>query len=243
MTTGVLSLGLLIPFGAGTVPDQIAKKVAAVAAPAPAKHVTLVHDGLTESIETHAGTAGDLLAERNLARSPDDAGHLAAADLLDELDALVVYLLNRHLADSARRLADDHGAAGEGAPLCVGFADQVGYTRLSQSLDERQLASLVEQFETVASDAVVAHGGRVVKMIGDEVMFAAAPAAAIEIGLTLADAFGGDDLPEVRVGLACGRVVIRAGDVFGPTPVEIEIVPQALTVLVPGVTGRPRPRP
>jgi 3D (Asp-Asp-Asp) domain-containing protein len=73
MMTGVLSLGLLIPFGAGTVPDQIAKKVAAVAAPAPAKHVTFVHDGLTESIETRAETAADLLAERNLAQSPDDA--------------------------------------------------------------------------------------------------------------------------------------------------------------------------
>jgi 3D (Asp-Asp-Asp) domain-containing protein len=73
VTTGVLSLGLLIPFGAGTVPDQIAKKVAAVAAPAPAKHVTFVHDGLTETIDTSAETVGDLIAERNLARSPDDA--------------------------------------------------------------------------------------------------------------------------------------------------------------------------
>jgi 3D (Asp-Asp-Asp) domain-containing protein len=73
VTTGVLSLGLLIPFGAGTVPNQIAKKVAAIAAPGPVKHITFVHDGLTESIETRADTAGDLLAERNLARSPDDA--------------------------------------------------------------------------------------------------------------------------------------------------------------------------
>jgi 3D (Asp-Asp-Asp) domain-containing protein/uncharacterized protein YabE (DUF348 family) len=73
VATGVLSLGLLIPFGAGTVPDQIAKKVAAVAAPAPAKHITFVHDGLTDTIETGAATAADLLAERNLARSPDDA--------------------------------------------------------------------------------------------------------------------------------------------------------------------------
>jgi len=73
VTTGVLSLGLLIPFGTGSVPDQIAKKVAAIAAPGPAKHITFVHDGLTESIETRADTAGDLLAERNLARSPDDA--------------------------------------------------------------------------------------------------------------------------------------------------------------------------
>jgi resuscitation-promoting factor RpfB len=89
VTTGVLSLGLLIPFGAGTVPDQIASKVAAVAAPAPAKHVTLVHDGLTESIDTRAGTVGDLLAERNLARSPDDAVSADAASPLTDGETVV----------------------------------------------------------------------------------------------------------------------------------------------------------
>ncbi|MDB5070804.1 MAG: hypothetical protein JWM87_1915 [Candidatus Eremiobacteraeota bacterium] len=69
----MLSLGLLIPFGAGTVPDRFAKTVAAIAAPAPAKHVTLVHDGLSETIETQAATAEDLLAERGLVRTPQDA--------------------------------------------------------------------------------------------------------------------------------------------------------------------------
>jgi 3D (Asp-Asp-Asp) domain-containing protein/uncharacterized protein YabE (DUF348 family) len=71
--TGVLSLGLLIPFGTGMVPNQISKTVAAIAAPAPAKHVTLVHDGLSETIETRAATAEDLLAERNVVRAPEDA--------------------------------------------------------------------------------------------------------------------------------------------------------------------------
>ncbi len=89
MTTGVLSLGLLIPFGAGTVPDQIAKKVAAAAAPAPAKHVTFVHDGLTEPIETKAETVGDLLAERNLAPSPDDALSADPASPLTEGETVV----------------------------------------------------------------------------------------------------------------------------------------------------------
>ncbi len=89
MTTGVLSLGLLIPFGAGTVPDQIAKKVAAIAAPAPAKHVTLVHDGLTETFETRAETAGDLLAERNLARSPDDAVSVDPSSPLTDGETIV----------------------------------------------------------------------------------------------------------------------------------------------------------
>jgi len=71
--TGVLSLGLLLPFGAGTVPDRLAKTVAAIAAPGPAKQVTLVHDGLAETLETRAETADELLLERNLVRAPEDA--------------------------------------------------------------------------------------------------------------------------------------------------------------------------
>lgn len=69
----MLSLGLLIPFAAGAAPDRISKTVAAIAAPVPAKHVTLVHDGLSETIETTAATAEDLLTERNVVRSPEDA--------------------------------------------------------------------------------------------------------------------------------------------------------------------------
>jgi resuscitation-promoting factor RpfB len=71
--TGVLSLGLLIPFATGSLPNTVAKTVAAIAAPAPPKHVTLVHDGLSETIETTAATADELLAERGLVRSPEDA--------------------------------------------------------------------------------------------------------------------------------------------------------------------------
>ncbi|MDQ6943420.1 MAG: 3D domain-containing protein [Candidatus Eremiobacteraeota bacterium] len=89
MTTGVLSLGLLIPFGAGTVPDQIAKKVAHMAAPAPAKHITFVHDGLTETIDTSAETAADFLAERNLSSSPDDALSVDPASPLTDGETVV----------------------------------------------------------------------------------------------------------------------------------------------------------
>ena len=69
----MLSLGLLIPFGAGTVPDRLAKTVAAIAAPTPVKHVTFVHDGLAETIETRAASAEELLAERSVIPAPEDA--------------------------------------------------------------------------------------------------------------------------------------------------------------------------
>jgi 3D (Asp-Asp-Asp) domain-containing protein len=87
--TGVLSLGLLIPFGAGTVPDRVAKTVAAFAAPAPAKHVTLVHDGLAETIETRAETADELLVEHSLVRSPEDALNVDPQSILTDGETVV----------------------------------------------------------------------------------------------------------------------------------------------------------
>ena len=83
-TTGLLSLGLLIPFGMGTLPDRVAKTVAAIAAPAPSKHVTLIRDGLSETVETRAVTADELLTEHNLVRSPDDALNVDPASPLVE---------------------------------------------------------------------------------------------------------------------------------------------------------------
>jgi resuscitation-promoting factor RpfB len=69
----VLSLGLLIPFGAGSATDGIVKTLAAAAAPVPAKHVTFVRDGISQTLETQAATAEDLLAERGVVKAPEDA--------------------------------------------------------------------------------------------------------------------------------------------------------------------------
>ena len=85
----MLSLGLLLPFGAGPVPDRLAKTVAAVAAPAPTKHVTLVHDGLSETLETRAETADELLVEQNLIRAPEDALNVDPASPLTDGETVV----------------------------------------------------------------------------------------------------------------------------------------------------------
>jgi class 3 adenylate cyclase len=95
----------------------------------------------------------------------------------------------------------------------------VGFTLLSQHLSDEELAAVVRRFEEISHDIVTSAGGRVVKMIGDEVMFVVdSVAAAARIGLSLADAYADDDLlSDVRVGLACGPVLLRDGDYFGPT--------------------------
>ena len=68
--------------------------------------------------------------------------------------------------------------------LAVGFADLVGSTALAQQLSIKELGAVLAEFDELASDVVVAAGGRVVKLIGDEVMYVAAdPAAGCEIAL------------------------------------------------------------
>ena len=89
---------------------------------------------------------------------------------------------------------------------------------LSQHLGEDELAAVVSRFEELAHDTVVALGGRVVKMIGDEAMFVVPTATgAAEIGLSLAEAYADDELlSDVRVALAIGPVLVQDGDFYGP---------------------------
>jgi len=143
------------------------------------------------------------------------------ADIADALEPLLVYAWRRNLAAAIARMVSDAEPVQDqpGVTRSVGFADLVSFTRLVRRLSERELARVVQRFEALASDVVTAHGGRVVKTVGDEVLFVAigaAPAAAI--ALDLVQAMAEDDvLPDVRVGMATGRVVSRLGDVFGTT--------------------------
>lgn len=102
-------------------------------------------------------------------------------------------------------------------PRAVGFADLVGYTTTVARLSVKELTAVLMEFDEVTSNAVLAEGGQIVKMLGDEAMFATEdPASACRIALRLTSTFGHGSLPELRVGLACGEVVSVFGDVYGP---------------------------
>lgn len=142
------------------------------------------------------------------------------ATLVSGVEPFLGYVWRRHLlAALARWTASQDTGATEGHQLAVGFADMVGFTAVSQQLEERELAAMVLRFEEVASDRIAQAGGRVVKMIGDEVMFAADSLVdAAHIALDLVDAHVNDDaLPDLRVGLAYGPTFSWEGDLFGPT--------------------------
>ncbi|MBV9292893.1 MAG: adenylate/guanylate cyclase domain-containing protein [Frankiales bacterium] len=137
-------------------------------------------------------------------------------ELVPMMEGLLGYVWRRHLAATAGRLLA--GSADEVAhPMAVGFADLVGFTTLTRHVDEDELSLVVERFERIAADVVAKQGGRVIKTVGDEVMFAAdRPGDAAEIGLRLVEEVDAtDELPGLRVGIGCGKVLARLGDLYG----------------------------
>ena len=131
-------------------------------------------------------------------------------------------LLLRHHLHALRRFDDVLYEGVDVQIRTIGFADLVGSTELASALTPRALVDVLTEFEVTAADITATNGGRVVKMIGDEVMFVANdPTDAVEVGLALIDAFADHSvLPPVRVGLATGEVVSRDGD-FAGTVVNI----------------------
>jgi adenylate cyclase len=102
--------------------------------------------------------------------------------------------------------------------LCVGFADLVGSTELAHRLDPAGTARLAADLEQVATDAVARASGRLVKTIGDGVLFTTpGPWAALAIADELVAWASADArLDGLRVGMASGPVVWQDGDVHGP---------------------------
>jgi adenylate cyclase len=147
----------------------------------------------------------------------DDPATLASVMVVERVPKLLEYVWQRHMQASARnRLL--HGGPDTSTTLAIGFADLVGFTSLSQQISAADLAEVLDRFERIAYDIVAGLGGRIVKMIGDEVMFSVDdPRRAVEVGMRLAATYRDDDeLSDVRVGLSWGPVLQREGDCFGP---------------------------
>jgi adenylate cyclase len=164
----------------------------------------------------------DWQAQEVLARSREadgPGGQLAALaeGLLPVIEGLQSYVWRRHLAAATgRALTADRAELS--TRLCViGFADIVGYTTTTRHSDIDELSALLESFEKDATETIATHHGRVVKTVGDEVLFVADSASdAAEIALRLTDPDRErDGLPTLRVGLAMGQVLSRFGDVYG----------------------------
>jgi len=168
-------------------------------------------------------------AEVDAGATEDESDRLAVGlrmieEFSEPFEELLIYVWRRHLAAAVARV-EALGAREEDlhtTRLTVGFADIVQFTALSNQLSEDRIGDLVELFEARCADVVAAQRGRVIKSIGDSVLFVHDdPIAAYEIAEGIITVIGRDSrMPDVRVGLASGLVVLRLGDVFGP-PVNL----------------------
>jgi adenylate cyclase len=131
-------------------------------------------------------------------------------------DALGAIFRHHLRAAIARQRAAQVGVAERSMMrLAVGFVDLVGFTPLAHALPARELLEVVTGMEARAFAIAAAHGGRVVKHIGDEIMVVALDArTGCEVVLALMS-----DLDQRGIaphgGLAFGDVVVRHGDYYG----------------------------
>jgi len=141
----------------------------------------------------------------------------SAAEFIPHI-ATLIDVVHRHHMISARthfeRVVRDSSAS----VVCgVGFADLSGFTALTQMLTPAELSVLLNEFIATVSDVVNTDGGRVVKFIGDEVMWVASTpdqlaAAALDL---VNHPRAGEAGLRVRAGLGYGSVLALNGDYFG----------------------------
>jgi adenylate cyclase len=151
-------------------------------------------------------------------------GHLELAvlggDLNRRLPDEVIRPLYFHHAETSQRFSYAAGAWGSSQlDLAVGFCDLVGSTELATGPRAAEFGRAVMRFEEAAHDAASSRGGRVIKLIGDEVMLAGLDVATVEAAFEELLRWVADDdvLVAARAGIAFGTVASRGGDLYGPT--------------------------
>ena len=161
----------------------------------------------------------------------DTAARLVALDRIDGLVELLsrqlTYVWRRHMASILGRTdaeVSTRGREDAGPDLyplirSLGFVDIVSFTQRAQGMSKAALTHMLEDFENTARDVITSRGARVVKTIGDAVMYISDDLliAADVVTALVEELQKGPDAIRVRASLVEGRVISRSGDVFGPT--------------------------
>jgi adenylate cyclase len=132
--------------------------------------------------------------------------------------AVLIDAVFRHHTISARTYFEGVTRDDSTSVICgIGFADLTGFTSLTQRLTATELSQLLVEFAGAVSDVVLADGGRVVKFIGDEVMWVSStPEQLVQVAFDLVEHPRARDASlQVRAGLGFGSVLAIGGDYFG----------------------------
>jgi class 3 adenylate cyclase len=131
--------------------------------------------------------------------------------------------IHRHHLVSTRTFIEGMTRGPSASLVCgVGFADLSGFTALTQTLTPAELSELLNEFGATASDVVHSGGGRVVKFLGDAVMWVNSdPVRLAKAALELVDhPRAREEGLQIRAGLGYGEILAMGGDYFG-NPVNL----------------------
>ncbi len=185
--------GLLRVLGA-TMARLAEAEAAMIRAGSPGIHITYTHDELATA-----------------------QAHRAAAEFIPGIGAMID-VVHRHHLSGARTHFEGVARDESASVVCgVGFADLSGFTELTQVLTPVELSALLNEFDATVTEVVRSDGGRVVKFIGDEVMWVSStPELLARAAVDLVEHPKAREAGlQVRAGLDYGELLAINGDYFG----------------------------
>jgi adenylate cyclase len=146
----------------------------------------------------------------------------AVAEFIPRSGAMIDTILRHHLIGARTHFEGVMQGTSASVTCGVGFADLSGFTALTHRLTLTELSDLLVEFNGTVSDVVHADGGRVIKFIGDEVMWVTStPQLLVKVAVDLVEHPRAQEAGlQVRAGLGFGPVLAIGGDYFG-TPVNL----------------------
>ncbi len=143
-------------------------------------------------------------------------------------------LFRLHMAQAIERLhwSSDVASSPDAVRQAIGFVDLVGFSTLSGNVSLSDLSVVIREFEAGAHELVAAAGARVVKTIGDAVMFTAIEPQAVALAAcSLIRELGSKSGVQASAGMAYGDVLTRGGDYYGPM---VNAASRLADIAVPG---------
>jgi class 3 adenylate cyclase len=140
-----------------------------------------------------------------------------AAEFVPRIGAMIDAVHRHHLVSTRTFIEGVQGGPSASLVCGVGFADLSGFTALTQTLTPAELSAMLTEFDATVSDVVHADGGRVVKFLGDAVMWVSSnPEQLAKAALDLVDhPRAREEGLQVRAGLGYGEILAISGDYFG----------------------------
>jgi class 3 adenylate cyclase len=143
----------------------------------------------------------------------------SVATFVPRIGALLDAVHRQHLESARIHFEDVLQDTSATAVVGIGFIDLSGFTALTRQLNPSELSYLLNNFTATVADVVHADGGRVVKFIGDAVMWVSrTPALLATAAADLVEHHRARDAGlQVRAGLAFGPTLAVDGDYYGDT--------------------------